>query len=50
MSSIDVIEERLQKYRIENKKNRDINCITNDLYDSAITKYKNFTEEQIKGQ
>ena len=50
MSSIDVIEERLQKYRIENKKNRDINCITNDLYDSAITKYENFTEEQIKGQ
>ena len=50
MSSIDVIEERLQKYRIENKKNRDINCIINDLYDSAITKYKNFTEEQIKGQ
>ena len=50
MSSIDAIEQRLEKYRIENQKNKDINCIINNLYDSAITKYKNFTEEQIKGK
>ena len=49
MSQIDVIEQRLEKYRIESEKNKDINCIVNNLYDSAVSKYKNFTKNQICG-
>ena len=49
MPSTNLIEERLKKYRIANKKNKDINCITNDLYDRALSKYKIFTDKQING-
>ena len=49
MSSIDAIAQKLEKYRIENEKNKDINCIINDLYDSATTKYQKFTKEQVEG-
>ena len=40
MPSTDIIKERLKKYRIAKEKNKDINCITSDLYDRAITKYR----------
>ena len=49
MSSTDAIAQKLEKYRIENEKNKDINCIINDLYDSATTKYQKFTKEQVEG-
>ena len=49
MSSTDAISKKLKEYRTGNKKNKDINCIVTDLYDSAINKYQKFTEEQSKG-
>ena len=42
MPLTDVIKERLEKYRIAKEKNKDINCITSDLYDRAITKYRGY--------
>ena len=50
MPPIDVIEKRLNQYRAENEKNKDINCIISDLYDLAFNKYKDFSDKQINGR
>jgi aspartyl-tRNA(Asn)/glutamyl-tRNA(Gln) amidotransferase subunit A len=49
MVSKQLILDRLNDYSLKKEQHRDINCITNDLYDRAINNYKNFTESQING-
>tara|TARA_B100002052_G_scaffold47285_1_gene40159 strand:+ start:5511 stop:6881 length:1371 start_codon:yes stop_codon:yes gene_type:complete len=50
MHPIDIIKQKLEKYHIESKKNRDINCVVHDLYDSAVLKSKKFTDDQKNGR
>ena len=50
MVSKQLILDRLNDYCLKKEQHRDINCITNDLYDRAIINYKNFNESQINGQ
>ena len=50
MSHTDIIKQKLEKYHLENQKKKDINCIINDLFDSAILKSQKFTDKQINGR
>ena len=50
MHPTDFIKQKLEKYRIESKKSRDINCVVHDLYDSAVLKSQEFTDEQKNGR
>jgi len=49
MPETNLIEERLNKYYIDNKEHANLNCITNDLYDRALVKSKEFTSQHING-
>ena len=47
MDSKHIIQKKLKDYQRLKKQNIDINCITTDLYDRAISLYKDFSETQI---